>query len=387
MSAPRVLRATTTTIVSYPRVDAGDFVLGVPSTPEIRIGTAAVALPDESAAWGTGTVDATSGAVTVAAVVGDTSLTVGDGFYAAFDVNAVRAAISLVLQGLGGAVFNCDSAASFMVAGGQTIATFTQVLIDDQNSLNAIIGGPAPALLPASSSALIAEYTTQVNTAANSWVKGRKYLVRHLDNTSIVVSAQTVTGNILYLAEPLERAVATSAVVSGFAITKALTTAQTDLVGNAVAILRAVVGGITYSWAHAFRIVRRLVVIPLTGDDLTAAYPVVHSMLPETQSLEEVINAAWQMRLLPKLAAKNVLEEDIVDAEVLRPLLALACLAHLVAQSRTADATWRDSINADFDRLVETTMSRRDWHDEPQDVDPPLAPDPIRRRMGLRVSR
>lgn len=299
MSGQRILRNTTTTLLSYPRVESGDLVLGVPSTPEVRIGTPASAIPDEDAAWPTGTVDPLSTTVTAAGAVGDTTLTV----------------------------------------------------------------------------------------ASAAWVKGRKYLVDDVDGTVLVTAAKTVTGTTLYLTEPLERVISTSATVKGWAITKALTTAQTDLTGNAVAVFRAVVGGVTYSWTEAFRIVRRMVVVPLTGPELTAAYPIVHSLKPATASLEEIIDAAWEYRLLPKLGAKSVIEEDIVDAEVLRPLLALACVVHLAMLSRSADPVWRDALVADFDRLTESTFARVDWHDAPQTADPPRDPNLHARRIGIRVSR
>lgn len=298
-TSQRILKDATTTLVSYPRIDAGDFVLGVPSTPEVRIGTAADALPDEAAAWPTGTVDPVSTTVTTAAVIGDTSIAV----------------------------------------------------------------------------------------ASAAWVKGRRYLLADVDGVMVVTADKTVTGTTLYLTEPLERAVSTSATVKGWAITKALTAAQTALVGNGVAVFRAVVDGVTISWSHAFRVVRRMVVIPLTGADLTAAYPLVHSLKPATQTLDEAIDAAWAYRLLPTLLAKGVREEDIVDAEVLRPLLALACVLHLAVLSRSADPTWRDGLIADYERLTATTFSRVDWHDEPQDADPPADPTQTRRRMGLRISR
>ncbi len=309
MSTQRILKDSTTTIVSYPRVEQGDFVVGVPTSAEVRIGTPAVAMPGEDS-WSSALVESVSATLTVAAAVGDTSLT----------------------------------------ADGVGLLT---------------------------------------------WLAGRKYLVTPTDGAPLLVtSARTDSETLsspspplLYLTEPLERALSTTTTIAGYSIRIALTAAQTALVGSGVAVFRAVIEGITYSWSTAFRIVRRLVVIPLTGPELTGAYSVVHSMQPATQTLEEVIDAAWEYRLLPTLLAKGVREEDIVDAEALRPLLALACVVHLAVLSRSADPVWRDAVIADFERLTATTFSRVDWHDAPQDADPPRDPDQTRRRVGLRVTR
>jgi hypothetical protein len=82
--------------------------------------------------------------------------------------------------------------------------------------------------------------------------------------------------------------------------------------------------------------VRRFVVVPLTAAELTTMFPIAHSLRPPTSSFEEVIESAWEMRVLPKLAARRVAELERECARLTQRLCEQReqCEA-LVAQTRT----------------------------------------------------
>lgn len=203
---------------------------------------------------------------------------------------------------------------------------------------------------------------------ATDVVVGRRYILVDVDDTQ-AVSIKAKTATRVYLGEPLRRDVSAAAVLTGWAITAALTAGNTDLVGPAVVQFRCDIGALTVSWTEAVRVARRLAVVPLTPDELVRVYPeikAIHARQDET--LEDLILSAWDHVLMPRVLRQGFYPEDVVNADVLRPALALACLLHVVRQSRAVDATYVDRIMTDFDRLLENTTASVLWHTEPQQL-------------------
>jgi hypothetical protein len=197
-------------------------------------------------------------------------------------------------------------------------------------------------------------------------VVGRRYLLIDVDAVQVVTVKSKDTERI-YLAESLRRDASTSAVLTGWAITAALTSSDTDLVGPAVVQFRCVIGGQTVSWTEAVRVARRLPVVPLTAGELVRVYPeIVSTHARADETLDDLILAAWEHVLLPRVQRQGYWPEDIVNADVLRPALALACLLHVVRQSRAVAADYVDRVMTDFDRLLENTTASILWHTEPQ---------------------
>lgn len=234
------------------------------------------------------------------------------------------------------------------------------------------------------------EGATSITIASATVVAGVKYLVADAGKPPLVVeSAHSATGTTLYLKDPLPFALTTSATVKGIRITHALTSGETSLEGPGIAVWTATVAGVEFSWTESFRVVRRVPRIPLTVDDLTRVYPVVLRLRERSDvGLDEVITSAWEYRILHRLAAKGIREEDIVDSEVLRPALALACVLHLVALDESADQVWRESLMADFERTMEATFGRVDWYESGQTADPtPTLSNPDPPRVGFVLRR
>lgn len=197
-------------------------------------------------------------------------------------------------------------------------------------------------------------------------VVGRRYLLLDADAVQVVSIARKDAERV-YLGEPLRRNVSDAAVLTGWAITAALTAANTDLVGPAIVQFRCVIGGVTVSWTESLRIARRLPVVPLTPDELVRVYPEIKSLhARQDETLEDLILSAWEHVLLPRILRQGHYPEDVINADVLRPALALACLLHVVRQSRAVDAGYIDRIMSDFDRLLDNTTASLLWHTEPQ---------------------
>jgi len=210
---------------------------------------------------------------------------------------------------------------------------------------------------------------THIDLAATTdVVAGRRYLLVDADAVQVVTVKRKDTERV-YLAEPLRRDASDAAVLTGWAITAALTSTHTDLVGPAVVQFRCSIGGLPVSWTESVRVARRLPVVPLTAGELVRVYPeIVSTHARADETLDDLILAAWEHVLLPRIQRQGYWPEDIVNADVLRPALALACLLHVVRQSRAVAADYVDRVMTDFDRLLENTTASILWHTEPQDV-------------------
>lgn len=236
--------------------------------------------------------------------------------------------------------------------------------------------------------------TVYVVDGLTPWIRGRRYVIENTagdpdGDISVVTASATRTSETLNLISPLTRSVPSGVDVYGIAVTKDLTAEQTAVVGPGIAIWRATVDGVEVSWSSSFRIVRRMPTIPLVASELAVAYPQILRMRDVSdETLEELIATAWEHRVLPRLSAKGVIDEDIVDSEPLRPLTALACLIHVVATDESSNGEWRASLMGEFDRLVESTFARSDWYEHDQESDPvPVIENPAPRRLGITVHR
>jgi hypothetical protein len=200
-------------------------------------------------------------------------------------------------------------------------------------------------------------------SASVALVAGRRYLIELASGRNIEVEAlEGGTQNQLWTAEPLPCDIANGSAVRGFAVTKALTAVQTDQVGDALALFRATVNGSVYEWSESFRIVSKVTSPRLTPTRLTHAFPIMSS-LRDTNDIdyEAVIDAAWDHRIVPVLAAKRILDEDVISDEALVPLHALACVLHIVEPDPRFTADFVGRLREQYDTMIETTFARIDF--------------------------
>lgn len=237
------------------------------------------------------------------------------------------------------------------------------------------------------------EGATSITVASMTAVLGRRYLVQPATGSAYVevvsATAGVLSASALTLAEPLPLAVASGAAVKGWAVTKALTAAQTAEPGSGLAIFKATVDGVDYEWSHEFRIVRRIPTSVLTPTRLTQAWPSVRQMRSRQDvDFEETIEAAWGHRILPFLAANGIDAEDVTSVDVLEPLHAVGCVLQLVEGNPAVPRELVESIQRRWERLSETTLARKDWWETPQDSQPTRRPEEKpAARSGLTLTR
>lgn len=216
-------------------------------------------------------------------------------------------------------------------------------------------------------------------SVAQNWVAGRRYLIT--DATAgreiVVVATRSGSSTELWLAEPLVSDIGNNSTIMGIAITVALTAAQTSSVGAGYVLFRATIDGVAREWEEPFRVVRRITSIALTPTHLTQAFPVVRKIASATDTtLEEVINAAWHHYVVPSLAARGVLDEDIMTDDVIEPMHAAACVLHLARQWPQASSEYVSRIEQAYEQAKATTWDRIDLLTAPQDAVTPDAPNP-----------
>lgn len=225
--------------------------------------------------------------------------------------------------------------------------------------------------------------------SAQTWVAGRRYLIT--DATAgreiVVVASRSGTSTELWLAEPLISDIGNSSTVRGIVVTVALTVAQTATPGAGYVLFRATIDGVVREWEEPFRVVRRITSIALTPTHLTQAYPVVRKLASATDTtLEEAINAAWHHLVTPALAARGVLDEDIMTDDVVEPFHAAATVLHLARQWPQASSEFIQRLESAYEQIKQTTWDRIDFLTAPQDVatpDPPMPGTQAPRFVGI----
>lgn len=210
-------------------------------------------------------------------------------------------------------------------------------------------------------------------------VAGRRYLIT--DGTTgqevVVVAVRGGSLSVLSLAEPLPCDIASGSAVAGIAITVALTAAQTANAGAGYVLFRAVIGSVTREWEEAFRVVRRMTSIALTPVALTQTYPVVRKLASAADTtLEEAIRAAWDVVVSPSLAARGVLDEDVMTDDVVLPMHAAAVVLHLARQWPQASAEYIQRLEQSYEQAKQTTWDRIDFATASQDSETPETPEP-----------
>jgi hypothetical protein len=216
-------------------------------------------------------------------------------------------------------------------------------------------------------------------SVAQTWVAGRRYLIT--DATAgreiVVVATKSGLSTELWLAEPLIGDIGNNSTVRGIAVTVALTAAQTAQPGAGYVLFRATVDGVVREWTEPFRVVRRITSIALTPTELTQAYPVIRKLASATDTtLEEAINASWRHVVVPSLAARGILDEDIMTDDVVAPMHAAATVLHLARQWPQASSEFVTRLEASYEQIKQTTWDRIDLATAPQDDATPDVPTP-----------
>lgn len=423
MSDQRVLRGVAGQLVSYPRVEKnGRFIKKQPASVVVRIGTPAVSIPDEGDEVAadvdtfTTTVNgdhdegADSLALDVAAAVDHSETTTLDNVTDPQAINtaalsphatwAITVTFNLLIDGSEAVTGSITAAAttdgdSITITSQNTTYTgnpFNRVVVLTTDDLDLVttVGGNALAgdqvARPSPGVRCIATPTPQTLTL------GRRYLVTAEDGRilDVVHDGADADTTPLLLAEPLLADVVDGADVLGFACLADVSTAQTDLVGNGIAIWTATFAdATTVTWAQSFKIVRRLPGVSLTPTELTQHWPQIRTLKSrKDETLEELIGAAWDDDIEDILSKKGVDAEDVVADAGVTALWALACLRRCVLVNDTVSDKAKDMIEARWQTKSSELLARKDWYDAPQDASPAPRPEtPPSIRTGIRLVR
>ena len=213
---------------------------------------------------------------------------------------------------------------------------------------------------------------------SSTFIAGRRYLVELPTGQRLtVVASLSATGTTLYMQEPLPCDVATASTVKGIAVTVALAATQTVNPGAGYVLFRATVDGVVREWDEPFRVVRRITSVALTTTELTQSFPVIRQIASSSDlTLEEAIQASWRMVMVPALAARGVLDEDVLTDDVLVPMHAAATALHLARQWPSAPSEFVDRMEKSYEQIKQTTWDRIDLITAPQDEETPDVPTP-----------
>lgn len=221
----------------------------------------------------------------------------------------------------------------------------------------------------------IYEGDTSIVCDAGDFKKGILYWVYSPVSEHLVESTANTT-NTIYLKEPMTADIVLDANINtrvqGFYGETQLTLAQTAQLGRGVIQWRMLWGNAYHIWNQPIRIVRAYAYSTLTPDSLTSSYPVVRNLRSASDdNMEETIAAAWNHEVAPWLHGRGIREEDIVSAEVLEPLHALACVLHLARQREDVSSDFYGRLNDRYEQLKATTLESVDWFTTSQSTETP----------------
>jgi hypothetical protein len=225
-------------------------------------------------------------------------------------------------------------------------------------------------------------------SASHTIVEGRNYIV--VDDRSghrfVVTTSKGGTSNTMWLAEPLPHDIASNSTVIGFAVTCAIPSNQTTTAGNGVVYFRGTIDGAVREWAESYRIVYRVTSIALTPTMLTQDYPIIRQITSNTDfSLEEAIQASWRNIVVPVLAARGILDEDVLTDDVIVPFHEVATVLHFARNWPSAPQEWVKMFEENFERVKQTMFDRIDLLIASAQTETPTVPDinnsPARRQM------
>lgn len=232
-----------------------------------------------------------------------------------------------------------------------------------------------------------------------SAVKGDLVLLIDADTLEEIVCTVRArpSATRVVFAEPLPRAIATASEIQCLTMgvrlpSTAVAEGQAGLHGVAVFETRMAdpQGLKRVRWEESFRIVRRVSSIVLTPTRLTQLYPSVRSMRGTSDvDYEEAIQASWDVVMVPMLAAKSILHEDVITDDVLEPLHAVATVLHLARQWRGVEPDYVARLETLFESTKATTFARIDLavRDQTEETPSEVAPGAEPRRDVMRVAR
>jgi hypothetical protein len=227
-------------------------------------------------------------------------------------------------------------------------------------------------------SAASAGDTSLTVAGSTAFVAGSTYLIQPTDGAAFhVVCDKTATGTTLYIDNPLPCAIASGSAVKGCQASHALTAGETSEVGDGLAVWALTIGGVSYTYRQAFKIVRVHARYALSGAKLGVLSPLALVERPGSDDdLSESIKAAWDLHLAPSLKAKGVVLERVISAEELIPAHVAALDLHFAYTRKRSDQTAIDIAKARFNEALTLVLEGNEtWIDVDDSLDASPADD------------
>ncbi len=256
----------------------------------------------------------------------------------------------------------------------ETLVSYPPV-IGQASAANVRIGTPAVSMPDEGSedAATIDTVDTTISAAANAGDKsitvasasgiteGYQYYL-DTDFGPLVVEVEEIESTTIHMTNPLPTAVESGTAFKGYAISHALTAAETADVGQSLAQWDATIGGVLYRWDQHFLVVNDNINYTLNGTRLVDLQPIVRELRPaHDETFEDSIAAAWGTYLVPDFAEKGIRIERINSWEPLEALHSTAVVAHLLSQATNANPDFRDFWEAKYRKQSLDLLSNPLW--------------------------
>lgn len=198
---------------------------------------------------------------------------------------------------------------------------------------------------------------------------GRKYLLELTTGQKLHVEV-IATGTTVVLAEPLAMAIPSGTALKGVAITHALTTAETENLGEGLVKVKATIGGSDFHWDQRFEVVDSIFSITLTAAALSERRPDIMRLRPPNDLTgSELIEAAWTDVLRLRLRARGYEEAKINSPVELEPALLEACAYLVTKMYRSEDTERMQARMDDLERAIDDTLASKQWWYDESDQD------------------
>jgi len=222
---------------------------------------------------------------------------------------------------------------------------------------------------------------------------GVSYLIENsplpnLDTSPIVIVCRSISPSYVFLEQPLEREISLGASFSGYRVSKALTTTQTENWGECVAKWKATYLDGTYDeWYQQFKVVKGRSKYALTSEQLRRDFPTVNWKRFRTNDFQDLLDVGWNA-LASKLMSRQIRIDRIRSWEVLNWAHSQACYLHLLIQDDNFDSVRFEIMNLQYRETIRELLenSLETWYDKEND-DTPRADDHMPAKIGIRLSR
>lgn len=178
------------------------------------------------------------------------------------------------------------------------------------------------------------------------------------------------TGTTLHLSNPLPRDLASGSTVSQYKASIQLSTSETALEGEGVAVWNHTIDGVVYTVTSTFIVVKYKKSLTLTSSVLTELFPITKILQdPQDTDYSEAINSAYKIWMRGDLLAQGIRPERIRNWRDLEEAHAVCTVYHLLQSDPGASLELVDKWKKLYQsRLSIALQSKEQWYDEDEEL-------------------